>query len=52
MADSGVDADDQRFTVEVCVGGDAWGRGAGRSKRIAERCAAEAALAHEARADD
>ena len=52
ISDSGVDADEERFTVEVCVGGKAWGRGAGRSKRIAERCAAEAALAREGRADD
>jgi ribonuclease-3 len=43
--DSGIEADESRFTVEVCVDGEVWGSGVGRSKRIAEREAAEAALA-------
>jgi ribonuclease-3 len=45
LADSGIDADEERFTVEVRVGGEAWGSGIGRSKRLAERGAAESALA-------
>ncbi len=44
VVDSGTDDDDQRFTVEVRVAGEAWGRGVGRSKRAAEQAAAEAAL--------
>ena len=44
--DSEVDEDPVRFTVRVKVAGDAWGEGAGRSKRLAERAAAEQALAH------
>jgi ribonuclease-3 len=51
VADSGVDDDEQRFRVEVRIGSDSWGAGAGRSKRSAERAAAEAALARVA-ADD
>ena len=43
--DSGVDADEGRFTVEVHVDGEVWGSGVGRSKRVAEREAAVAALA-------
>lgn len=45
LADSGTEDDDQRFSVEVCVGGEAWGAGRGRTKRAAERAAARAALA-------
>jgi ribonuclease-3 len=45
VVDSGTDDDDERFTVEVRIGDEAWGRGIGRSKRSAERAAAEAALA-------
>jgi ribonuclease-3 len=44
LGDSGVEDDDRRFTVEVRVAGETWGTGSGRSKRIAERVAAEAAL--------
>ncbi len=45
VADSGTDDDAQRFTVEVRIEGETWGCGTGRSKRSAERAAAEAALA-------
>ena len=45
VADSGVDDDDDRFTVEVLVGDETWGRGIGRTKRAAERAAARAGLA-------
>jgi len=44
VVDSGEDADDERFAVEVSIGADVWGRGVGRSKRLAERRAAAAAL--------
>ena len=43
--DSGTDNDEQRFTVEVLLGDRILGRGIGRSKRAAERAAAEEALA-------
>ena len=43
--DSEVDEDPVRFTVRVKVAGEEWGEGAGRSKRLAERAAAEEALA-------
>jgi ribonuclease-3 len=43
--DSEEEDDDARFTVEVRVGEEVWGRGVGRSKRQAERRAAAAALA-------
>jgi ribonuclease-3 len=49
--DSGVDDDDARFTVEVRIGGETWGSGTGRSKRVAERAAAERALERSAAAD-
>jgi ribonuclease-3 len=45
VADSGVDDDDDRFTVEVLLGDTAWGRGVGRTKRAAEHAAARAGLA-------
>lgn len=45
VADTGVENDEERFTVEVRLGGAAWGEGRGRTKRAAERAAAEAALA-------
>jgi ribonuclease-3 len=45
LADSGLEQDEQRFTVEVRIAGRGVGRGSGRSKRDAERAAAEAALA-------
>jgi len=45
LADSGIEDDTVRFTVEVRVLGECWGTGTGRSKRLAERAAAAAALA-------
>ena len=42
--DNHVEDDDERFTVEVRIRGEAWGTGVGRTKRAAERCAATAAL--------
>ena len=44
LEDSGTDGDDSRFAVEVSIGADAWGRGVGRSKRLAEGAAAAEAL--------
>jgi ribonuclease-3 len=49
--DSGVEDDDARFTVEVRVGDAIFGVGTGRSKRVAERLAAEQALARSAGRD-
>ncbi len=49
--DSGTDDDEERFTVEVRVEGEVWGSGVGRSKRLAERGAAKAALVRSVRAD-
>jgi ribonuclease-3 len=51
-ADSEAENDEQRFTVEVCVGQEVWGTGVGRSKRVAEQDAARAALERGRRADD
>ncbi len=45
VADSAIEDDIVRFTVEVRVAGEPWGTGTGRSKRLAERAAAAAALA-------
>lgn len=45
VGDSGIEADEQRFAVEVRVDGEVWGRAQGRTKRAAERAAAEQALA-------
>jgi ribonuclease-3 len=45
VRDSGVELDEQRFTVEVRIGAETWGSGTGRSKRSAEQAAARAALA-------
>jgi ribonuclease-3 len=42
--DSAVEDAEDRFTVEVLLGGKSWGQGAGRSKRSAERAAAAQAL--------
>ena len=42
--DSAVDADEERFRVEVRVSGETYGAGVGRSKRRAERAAARSAL--------
>jgi ribonuclease-3 len=44
LDDSGIDDHNDRFTVEVRVAGEAWGQGVGRSKRLAERVAAQTAL--------
>lgn len=44
VVDSGVENDDDRFTVEVRVDGTTYGSGVGRTKRDAERAAARAAL--------
>ncbi len=56
LEDSGTDGDDARFAVEVSIGADAWGRGVGRSKRLAEVAAAAEALkkcaAEESKGDD
>ena len=45
LGDTGVENDDDRFTVQVLVDGEAFGEGVGRTKRAAERAAAEAGLA-------
>jgi len=42
--DSGVENDEERFTVEAVIGDEVWGAGTGRSKRVAERAAALAAI--------
>lgn len=44
IGDSEQDDDDDRFTVEVRIGDEVWGRGIGRSKRQAELRAAGEAL--------
>lgn len=44
VKDSAVEDAEDRFTVEVLLGGESWGQGAGRSKRSAERAAAAQAL--------
>ena len=44
VSDSGVENDETRFVVEVRLLGDVWGQGTGRTKRAAERVAAEDAL--------
>jgi ribonuclease-3 len=44
VADSGVENDERRFTVEVSIGDETYGRGVGRTKRAAERSAAESGL--------
>jgi ribonuclease-3 len=45
VSDSGVENDAHRFVVEVRIAGEPYGRGEGRTKRAAERAAAESALA-------
>jgi ribonuclease-3 len=44
VSDSGVENDEMRFIVQVRLLGDVWGQGIGRTKRAAERAAAEDAL--------
>jgi ribonuclease-3 len=44
LRDSQVDADEERFEVEVWIADAAWARGVGRTKRQAEQAAAERAL--------
>jgi len=43
--DTGVENDEQRFTVSVSLEGEVWGEGRGRTKRDAEQRAAAGALA-------
>ena len=45
VADSGVEGDDRRFTVEVTLRGEALAQATDRTKRAAEREAARIALA-------
>ncbi len=47
--DSGLENDADRFRVEVRVGAEIWGEGRGRTKRAAERAAAEDALSRRRR---
>ena len=44
VGDSGIEIDERRFSVEVAIGGEVWGRGIGRSKQLAEQAAAGVAL--------
>jgi ribonuclease-3 len=44
VSDSGLEDAEDRFGVEVDLAGEVWGRGRGRTKRAAERLAAEEAL--------
>lgn len=44
VADTEVENDERRFTVELRLGDEPWGRGVGRTKRAAERAAAGVAL--------
>ena len=44
VGDTGVEDGDDRFTVEVRVGGEPYGRGVGRTKRAAEAAGAEPGL--------
>ncbi len=51
VADSAIEGDDRRFTVEVLLAGEPLGRATDRTKRAAEREAARAALARRAAAE-
>jgi len=42
--DSGIEGHERRFTVSLSVQGEEWARASGRSKRVAERAAAEQAF--------
>ncbi|MBK7947513.1 MAG: ribonuclease III [Deltaproteobacteria bacterium] len=44
VVDSGIEGDDQRFTIEVCLRGEVLARATDRTKRAAEREAAQSAL--------
>jgi ribonuclease-3 len=44
ITDSGIEGDDERFTVEARVSGEAWSVGVGRTKQAAEFEAARSAL--------
>ena len=44
--DTGVEEAEDRFSVEVRIGDEVWGRGVGRTKRAAERAAAARGLEH------
>ena len=44
VGDSEIDGDENRFTVRVLISGEVWGEGTSRTKRLAERQAAQAAL--------
>ena len=44
VGDNEIEGHDERFTVEVRIEGDSWGRAVGRTKRLAERAAAIVAL--------
>lgn len=45
VVDSGIEGDDQRFTIEVALRGEVLARATDRTKRAAEREAAQIALA-------
>ena len=44
VADSGIEGDEERFTVEAVVFGETWSTGVGRTKQAAEFAAAAKAL--------
>ena len=52
LSDTGIENDEARFTVEVLIDDEPWGRGVGRSKQVAEWAAAATALAREKAAGD
>ena len=52
LIDTGVDEAEDRFTVGVEVVGESWGEGSGRSKRVAELAAADAAVRKVERRDE
>jgi ribonuclease-3 len=52
LEDSGEEGGEKRFRVHVLVAGEVWGEAAGRSKQLAERAAAAAALARAEPAGD
>lgn len=52
VVDNEIEGDDARFTMQVNIGDATWGEGVGRSKRVAEREAAAAALERVDRIDE